>query len=112
MLLDFNGFVGFGEVAVWGNAAPVAKEGVPDGDVADPGVFSPDGGYASFEARGEAVGGRFKVFPTTLELGGGALIAIEGLPVVVDDEGRDVDVVGDKGVEASHDLFLGQGLAE
>jgi hypothetical protein len=88
---DLDGFVAFGERAFRGETGPVAEEGVPDGDVLDVFVLGANVGDECLQATREGPGLRFEVVPAVLPLAITAIVDV--LPVVVDDEVRDTDLV-------------------
>jgi hypothetical protein len=83
---------------------------VPNGYMLDMFVFLADFGDRVFETTWESIPVGFKLYPSVLKLTVSSII--NRLPIVINDEIRNIDIIGRKGVYCSKDLFICELLTE
>ena len=101
---DLAGFILFGNGPGGRDAAPVAQDCMPYGDMLDVGMVITDVNHGLLEAARKALFVGLKIRPSTLELG--VTVIVEGLPVVIDDEISDGNFILFQDVQCIEDLFL------
>ena len=107
---DLAGFVLFCNGSGRGDAAPVAQNRMPYGDVLDVGMVITDVNHGLLEAARKAFLVSLEICPSTLELG--VTMVVEGLPIVIDDEIGDGYFILFQDVECVENLLFCQVLSK
>jgi hypothetical protein len=121
--LYFHGFVLFSNFSIWCDATPVALDSMPDSNVLNMLVLISYVADCRFQTSWEASLIGFELYPAVVKLSdpvsllfmSDGLRATQGtyqrLPIIVDDQIADVDLILSQFVEGIEYLLLGQVLA-